>query len=255
MTNAQWKYLLTGTASTTRTIDLGQIAPDSLPYSAIMRAFSVNRINRSLLSHFHGVALPSRSSCLCPRSPTSILRLILAASSPLFETMLYLPGHSPATVDTPLAIAIKGVEPDIFRQLLRCIYTDRVDVNDRNLRDLVKVAKKYQIHKLKLACSEYMERGLCTETACSIFNMGPSVLEDEEFGLEYVEENMESLVNTPAFLELDRDRLKYLLRDDKLAIDEVPLFLAVKKWGLRECERMNIKSDPAGLRISLKVLT
>ena len=85
-------------------------------------------------------------------------RLVLAVSSPLFENMLYrneldVLGHR-------VSVRVTDTSVDIFLILLKCIYTDVVDVNANNLPALIEVGKKYQIEKILDSCAAFLKNDI-----------------------------------------------------------------------------------------------
>eukprot|EP00808_Paulinella_micropora_P015776 g58134.t1 len=168
-------------------------------------------------------------------------RLILAASSPVFQAMLYPPKDEQglrSPVKLPLKIKIQDCKPEHFLSLLCCIYTDEVEIDPANLPALIQIAKKYQIEKLQMLCSDYMEKDVSLENAIDLFQMAPDLLGDKEFALAFIRENMEELVATESFLRLSKDRLLLLLQDDFLCVEEVSLFQALLRWGKHQLSQL-----------------
>jgi len=181
-------------------------------------------------------------------------KLVLAAHSPLFETMLY--GYSsqeiPITSENLIQVQMKDSNPEAFDALLKAIYTDKIEVNDDNLEQLSVVGKKYQIEKIQLACATYMEQGITVKNVCQMFESAVKLLGDDKFGFQFIRENTEDILKSDAFLKLPQKRLEVLLADDKLGTDESLLFEAVIKWGKAECKRQGIQSNLVGLKTILK---
>jgi hypothetical protein len=159
-------------------------------------------------------------------------RLVLAASSPLFEAMLYPPtwANANAIVKEPLEIVVKDTTPEAFEGLLRCVYTDEVSVDSSNVAQYIDVGKKYQIEKLQMLCSKFMTADINMDNALELFQIAPDLLGDEEFGLEFIRENSEEVFASPGILTLNKDRFITLLKDDGLGIEEVELFNCCRKW-------------------------
>jgi hypothetical protein len=160
-------------------------------------------------------------------------RIVLAAASPLFELMLYKlgpEGQPSLAIESPVQITINGVKPEIFQQLLKCIYTDEAEVDSSNIQELMAVAGKYQVEKLKATCAEFMEADVNVDNALDLFSIAPTLLGDQEFGMEFIEENVEAIFEKDAFVRLPKDRLMVLLKSDKLACDEVVVYKAVQRW-------------------------
>lgn len=167
-------------------------------------------------------------------------RLVLAASSPLFEAMLYPPTfiENPPPVTLPMEIVIDDpvISAESFQALLTVLYTDEVAVTSENIMELIACAKKYQIEKLQIICAEFMEADLNADNALSLFEVAPTMLGDDEFGLEFIRENAEEIFASEGFTTLSRSRLSYLLRDDNLCIEEQSVFNAVRQWGRAQLE-------------------
>lgn len=181
-------------------------------------------------------------------------RLVLAAHSPLFDTMLY--GASPDGSDASateglLQVRINDIKPEGFGSLLKCVYTDRIEVNDDNLEDLTVVGKKYQIEKIQLACATYMEQGITVKNVCQMFESAARLLGDDKFGLAFIRENIEDIFKSDSFLKLTQPRLEVILSDDKLSTDESVLLEALIKWGKAECKRQDKPGNLEGLKTIL----
>jgi len=180
-------------------------------------------------------------------------KVVLAAHSPLFETMLYGVSQKISTLNEgPLQVRIKDSKPKAFEALLKAIYTDKVDINDDNLEDWTIIGKKYQIEKIQLACATYMEQGINIKNVCQMFETAARLLGDEKFGMNFIRENTVDVFKSESFLKLSSERLEVILADDKLSIDETDLFDAVIKWGKAECKRKSLPNNTVGLKSILK---
>jgi len=84
----------------------------------------------------------------------------------------------------------------------------------------------------------YLIHSATLENACELFENGPKLLGDEEFGLNFIRDHMDEVLQTEGFLQLSPSRLKYLLKDDSLCLEEVNIFR-----GLREWAKARIKKD------------
>jgi len=162
-------------------------------------------------------------------------KLILCASSPLFESML-VPSFSDqkdlfsSSNGKPVEIEIEGVDPVHFYSLLECIYSDKTSVDENNVAILIELARKYQVEKLQVLCADVLGADLTIDNALNMFCMG-SQLNDPEFGLQFIAENIEDILNSEGFLTLPRHQLKVLLSSDTLECDEIIIFQALLKWG------------------------
>lgn len=171
-------------------------------------------------------------------------RVVLAAASPVFEVMLYeyKAGGPVSSMAGPVEVKITGTDTKDFKLLLKCIYTDEVEVNADNIQPLMKLAKKYQVEKLSGLCADFMSGDVNAENVLDLFQIAPTLLGDEEFGLKFIEENTEKVLSNDAFTRLSKDRLIVLLKSDKLSAPELTIFQAVIKWVEAEKKR---KGDAA----------
>jgi len=92
------------------------------------------------------------------------------------------------------------------------------------------LARKYQVEKLQVLCADVLGADLTIDNALTMFCMG-SQLNDPEFGLEFIAENIEELLGSESFLTLPRPQLRLLLECDTLEVDEILLFTSLLKWG------------------------
>jgi hypothetical protein len=178
-------------------------------------------------------------------------KVVLAASSPLFEAMLYpvvFPDGKKQEIKEPCEIEIKDTSAEAFAGLLKCVYTDETEVDSSNIADLIKVGKKYQIEKLQVLCADFMQADVNINNALELYQIAPDLLGDEEFGLDFIRENTEEILETDSFLNLSRTRLLTLLKDDRLSVDELPLFHAVVRWAKNEAKKQERKDDSETLK-------
>jgi len=89
-------------------------------------------------------------------------KLILSTTSPVFAAMV----ESGMKESLENHVEINDIAPDIFEALLRFVYTDRVDLNQVNVQDLLVAANKYMLSLLKLDCQKFLSERLTTEN-CS----------------------------------------------------------------------------------------
>jgi hypothetical protein len=172
-------------------------------------------------------------------------RLVLGASSPLFEAMLY-PNPDFAEKEkssSPVEISLPKANPDAFMQFLKCIYSDKLEIDTSNLTEFVNLGKKYNVEKVQVMCAEFMENDVSVDNVLELFEIAPTLLDDKDFGMKFIQENCEEILEHEQFARLSKPRLMHLLDDDELGIDEWPLFQAVLKWGKAECKRLEKKSD------------
>jgi hypothetical protein len=175
-------------------------------------------------------------------------KLVVASASPVLESMVFEdpdPAFATSTPPAfPLRVVLPHMTPDTWELVMEMIYTDNVPVGTANVEALVDVATRYQIEKLALACRDFMEQAVTVDTALEMFCAAPKLLNESMFGVKFIEEHAEDIFcEDQEFVEkLPLERFETLLGLDKLAADEVTLFLAVDRWASAECLRQDKKA-------------
>lgn len=151
-------------------------------------------------------------------------RLVLAASSPLFEEMLYQQytdlssGQSSqyfsaesgmlteiaspvtrscnpyltfgVTQSFPLKVQLPSVNPMAFMDLLTFIYTDKVFLTQSSVKELLHLATTYAVARCQTFCAAFLHDNLSVESVCAVFEEAPALLHDPGFGLAFLAEHM-----------------------------------------------------------------
>jgi len=161
-------------------------------------------------------------------------RLILAAASPLFECMLYPRDDLGESVipltKSPILVKLPAVDPVGFESLLRCIYTDELDVTAQNIQSLLNLASKYQVEKVQAACTDFLEGDITKDNVLEFFQIAPKMLGDEEFGVAFIEDNASDVLASEAFVRLSEERFLKILQCENLCCEEIELFNAILGW-------------------------
>jgi len=92
-------------------------------------------------------------------------KLILSARSPVFAAMF----RSDMKEKEMDQIDIPDISPVVFNELLRFIYTDRVQLTEDNAEPLLAAANQYLLLSLKTHCEEFVIKGLSTENCVEMF--------------------------------------------------------------------------------------
>jgi len=94
-------------------------------------------------------------------------KLILSARSPVFAAMFQLDMKEKGMDH----IVIPEMAPDIFRALLRFIYTDQVQLTDSNVPQLLAAANQFLLPSLKSKCEEFIMEHLTTENCVEMLTL------------------------------------------------------------------------------------
>eukprot|EP00808_Paulinella_micropora_P005119 g39358.t1 len=180
-------------------------------------------------------------------------RIVLSACSPIFEAMLYpslFPNESstsPLKEEPEPTIVLEDTDPAAFLVMLQCVYSDVANIQPGNIRQLLKLATKYQVEKLQMLCYEYLANDITAENACELYQMSPQLL-GEDFALDFILLNAEEVFETKTFLELSKENLLPLLRSDELCIEEGPLFRHVLRWAQHQLTQAGRPTSPQELK-------
>ncbi|XP_041372675.1 BTB/POZ domain-containing protein 2-like [Gigantopelta aegis] len=162
-------------------------------------------------------------------------RLILGIRSGVFEAMFY----------GPLAeqddIVIPEVEPGIFEQFLRYLYTDDVTVNCASVMGLMYVSKKYDVKTLEQKCLTYLSSSMTSDNACVILEQAHVFDEQElkEKAKTFILENGDAALKSSGVTDLCHECLVKVIQADELEADEQSVFEAVVAWSESACRKQN----------------
>jgi len=82
-----------------------------------------------------------------------------------------------------------------------------------------------------------MEGDVNSDNVLDLFQIAPSMLGDEDFGMKFIEEHSEEILSKEGFVRLSKDRLAKILQSDKLTVEETDLFKHLVRWGEAEMKR------------------
>eukprot|EP00823_Brevimastigomonas_motovehiculus_P000241 TRINITY_DN10348_c0_g1_i1.p1 TRINITY_DN10348_c0_g1~~TRINITY_DN10348_c0_g1_i1.p1 ORF type:complete len:520 (+),score=134.05 TRINITY_DN10348_c0_g1_i1:85-1644(+) len=218
-------------------------------------------------------------------------RIVLAASSDVFEAMLYplvFPEDEKTTTDKAkieetktdsaklsekevkkdtsaksslpclekkddvMEIELPTVKPVAFRLMLQCVYGDSANIRAEDLPELIGLAKRFNLESVRMLCLQFMEEGVTVDNACTMFENAEKLLGDPTIALPFIEGNALEVFNSAGFDTLSKARLMYLLKSDRLGIDEIDVYKAVLRWGSVECRRQGMKDIPDNKKKVLK---
>ncbi|XP_001603518.1 speckle-type POZ protein B-like [Nasonia vitripennis] len=94
-------------------------------------------------------------------------KCILAANSEVFAVMFEHDNHEPE----PYVIEIKDISCNVFIEMLRFVYTGRVNDMDRIVKNLLTAADKYAIEDLKAFCEKNLGDRITTDNAVDYLNL------------------------------------------------------------------------------------
>ncbi|XP_065203302.1 speckle-type POZ protein B-like [Planococcus citri] len=142
-------------------------------------------------------------------------KTILAARSPVFKAMLK---HDVAETQQN-RIEIKDIDENIFKELLRYIYTGRVENLKDTALELLLVAEKYDLEHLKNMCVSALSVLLSEKTAVKILILSDLINVEclKTRAIEYVKANLLEVMRSKDWNDLNsnKDLMKCLLDSDR----------------------------------------
>ncbi|XP_076063025.1 uncharacterized protein LOC143038043 isoform X3 [Oratosquilla oratoria] len=153
-------------------------------------------------------------------------RCVLAACSPYFDSIFKVS----KTVKEQLTISSQ--DPEVFKCLLAYMYTGTVVVDKTKVGELLRLANKFLIAKLKDHCAEYLERYLDASNCLLVRDMAV------KFGLNslerttstFISSNMDDIIRKQEVLELQHSRLEDFIKDPSWQLSNEQTLLLVTRW-------------------------
>ena len=138
-------------------------------------------------------------------------KAVLAARSPVFLAMF----QSNLAEDQTNTLKIDDIEPDVFKEMLRFIYTDQVENVDALAEKLLAAADKYMLDLLKTKCEAYLATNITGENCCQLLILADlhSVERLKTSVLDFVRFHSAQVVKTVEWKTLMRTAKPQLLRD------------------------------------------
>ena len=91
-------------------------------------------------------------------------KIVLSARSQVFSDMFEIDGRV-----SPLeSLKIEDCEPEVFKAMLRFLYTDEMEETEEMAKKLLPIAKKYQVQLLQFKCEDTLTKNISTENCAEI---------------------------------------------------------------------------------------
>jgi speckle-type POZ protein len=128
-------------------------------------------------------------------------KVVLAAGSPVFSAMLQSEGFTEKKTNI---LKIDDLEPPVVKEMLRFLYTDRVEKMDELAKDLLVAADKYLMASLKTQCRAELERTITIENCLELFVLADthSVSDLKKLAMDFVIQHSASVVKSEDWKQL-----------------------------------------------------
>ncbi|XP_053596744.1 speckle-type POZ protein-like [Microplitis demolitor] len=130
-------------------------------------------------------------------------KTILSARSPVLASVLHRMQESNNNI-----LMISDVAPEIFREMLRFIYTDKVDDLDSKAVSLLQVADRFKLQTLKISCEESLRKSLINANAIKLLMLADQCHANllMESVVNYIVINIDSVMKTEDYKTLENSK-------------------------------------------------
>ncbi|KAL5018894.1 hypothetical protein ScPMuIL_004616 [Solemya velum] len=172
-------------------------------------------------------------------------KVFMISRSPVFSAMFCGP-----LAETQDLIPIPDIEPEVFRILLRYMYTDQAGLEANNVTSILYAAKKYSVTGLSKACRQYLSDNIDVDNACAILHTANTSEEEVLFQkcFSYILERGEKCLQSTSFCEMNRQCVEKVIEADDLQACELYVWEALVRWAEVECERQGVATNDENLR-------
>ncbi|KAL5018173.1 hypothetical protein ScPMuIL_003895 [Solemya velum] len=172
-------------------------------------------------------------------------KVFMISRSPVFSAMF-----CGSLAETQDPIPIPDIEPEVFRILLRYMYTDQAGLEANNVAGVIYAAKKYSVTGLSKACRQYLSDNIDVDNACAILHAADT--SDEEILFQkcfsYILENGEKCLQSTSFCVMNRQCVEKVIEADDLQACELSVWGALVRWAEAECERQGVATNDENIR-------
>lgn len=164
-------------------------------------------------------------------------KCLLAVDSSVFYRRFFIDLEKESNIE------ISDVSAEVFEVFLSSFYQHEIAVCDRNISELIYLAKHYNARNCMTQCEQFLKAKLTTDNVCYAFELA-TVCNDMEMYrscLMVIEKNFQRVLATDGFLRCNHNVLKHILLSNIENRDEFALFEACMHWAKSSLERNNIK--------------
>lgn len=177
-------------------------------------------------------------------------RVVLAAAIPYFSAMF----TSNLRESQTHRVSIQGVGLRPMELIVRFAYTGRIDVNEKNVCQLLLAANMLQVQRVTNTCCRFLERQLDPSNCIGIaeFCQQHHILDLQDRAERFAEQHFSMVCRLDEFLSLPWARLFELLRKDALNVrSESEVYEALVRW-VRHDERQRAGDLERALRKAVR---
>ncbi|BHF69942.1 Kelch-like protein 18 [Sparganum proliferum] len=154
-------------------------------------------------------------------------KVVLAATIPFFREV-FLHGGECAEFEE-----LKRLSPEMIEMIISFAYNGRIEITEANLGELLEVAKKLRIDRLKAPCAEYISTRLSPNAIHVTMELARTLAMEDivEVCMQRVANTFDAWIDTEAMCELGEEEFCSLLTRSDLCIKgEASLHHGIISW-------------------------
>ncbi|KAL5011650.1 hypothetical protein ScPMuIL_010201 [Solemya velum] len=173
-------------------------------------------------------------------------KFMLISRSPVFSAMFCGP-----MAETQEQITIPDIAPEVFKILLRYMYSDQLSLLDPHIvMETLYAAKKYSVAGLVKACRTFCAQKINVDNACVLLDHAYKLDEQElsQACRTYILKNGERCLQSATFCKMSRHCVEKVVEADDLSACELSVWKALVGWAEAECERQGVAITDVNIR-------
>ncbi|KAL5011647.1 hypothetical protein ScPMuIL_010198 [Solemya velum] len=176
-------------------------------------------------------------------------KFILISRSPVFSAMFCGP-----MAETQEQITIPDIAPEVFKIVLRYMYSDQLSLLDPHIvMETLYAAKKYSVAGLVKACKTFCAEKINVDNACVLLDHAHKLDEQElsQACRTYILKNGERCLQSATFCKMSRHSVEKVVEADDLSACELSVWEALVGWAEAECERQGVAITDVNIRLAM----
>ncbi|KAL3881237.1 hypothetical protein ACJMK2_027693 [Sinanodonta woodiana] len=152
-----------------------------------------------------------------------------------------------------ISMKVPDIQPKIFREVLKYLYTDEIEVTDDNITPMLYASKKLALKGVAAKCFKFLDSKMYSENVCKIMEQAHMYEENNMYEkcLRFIYANGSEVLKSSSFPELCSTCVEKVIDSDALRADEIEVFEAMMTWASRECARKNLQPNDKNRREAL----
>lgn len=175
---------------------------------------------------------------------------MLALGSLVFKIMFF--GSLPEKGD----VKIVDASSEVFKEFLQFFYLDTVHLKIKNLVDLMRLCRKYEMDMGLKICEDEFIKSISIDSACWSYSMAFSLERENLVTLceQFIEDNASAVLTSDEFLACEPELMAEIFRLVSDACSAGEFVDACMKWATSECEENEFEENSKNLRDQLEHL-